>query len=98
MPAEWATLTVESQDRDADSTLWLFRRAIEIRHARGELGSSVQWLDMPDDALAFRGADGLTCVLNTGSAAMPLPAGELLIASAPPVDGALAPNAAAWLR
>jgi alpha-glucosidase len=98
MPADWSTLTVEAQDGDPDSTLTLFRSAIELRHGRGELGSNVHWLDMPHGVLAFRGTDGLTCVLNTGSDPVALPAGELLIASAPLVDGALAPDAAAWLR
>jgi alpha-glucosidase len=36
--------------------------------------------------------------LNAGDAAVPLPAGELLLASAP-VDGrTLPPDAAAWVR
>jgi alpha-glucosidase len=46
----------------------------------------------------MRGADGVTCVLNTGSSPTPLPDGELLIASAPLVEGRLAPDAAAWVR
>jgi alpha-glucosidase len=98
MPADWSTLTVEAQDGDPDSTLTLFRNAIELRHGRGELGSNIQWLDMPHGVLAFRGTDGLTCVLNASSDPVAVPAGELLIASAPLVDGALAPDAAAWFR
>jgi len=48
--------------------------------------------------LAFRGADGVTCVLNAGTRPVPLPDGELLIASEALLDGALPPDAAAWIR
>ena len=37
------------------------------------------------------------CALNAGKRPMPLPAGELILASAPLVDGKLPPNTAAWL-
>jgi alpha-glucosidase len=40
---------------------------------------------------------GLVCALNAGGTALPLPAGEVLLASAELVDGKLPPNAAAWL-
>jgi alpha-glucosidase len=40
---------------------------------------------------------GLICALNTGDRPMPLPAGELLLASGPVSDGHLPPDTAAWL-
>jgi len=46
----------------------------------------------------FRGADGVVCVLNAGTGPVPLPDGELLIASDALVDGTLPPDAAAWIR
>jgi alpha-glucosidase len=98
MPAEWATLTVEKQFADAGSTLSFFRRAIRLRHTRVEFdGAGVDWLAAPRDVLMFSRRDsGLRCVLNAGRS-RPLPDGELLLASAPVVDGVLPPNAAAWL-
>lgn len=99
MPQEWATLTVEKQLNDANSTLSFFQRALEIRRTRGEFtGSRVEWLDAPQGALVFgRGDDGLRCALNTGKRAVPLPDGDSILTSAPLVDGKLPPNAAAWL-
>ena len=98
MPADWATLTVEAQDDDPDSTLSLFRRAIEIRHRRTDFSElAVEFLDGPPDVVTFRCGDGLVCVLNAGSTAVPLPDGELLITSAL-VGDELAANSAAWLR
>ena len=99
MPQEWAALTVEKQLADTDSTLSFFHRALEIRRTRAEFtGSRVEWLDAPPGALVFaRGDDGLRCALNVGKRAVPLPAGDPILTSAPLVDGKLPPNAAAWL-
>ncbi len=98
MPAQWATLTVEAQEADPDSTLSFFRRAIQLRHGRTVFGEpTVELLDASANVLTFRCGDGVVCVLNTGSRPIPLPDGELLIASAPTGD-TLPPNSAAWLR
>jgi alpha-glucosidase len=102
MPPEWATLTVEKQLNEPDSTLSFFRHALEIRRARAEFtGNRVEWLAAPRGALLFArgddGASGLRCALNTGKRPIALPDGELILASAPLVAGKLPPNAAAWL-
>ena len=99
IPPEWESLTVEKQLLNAASTLSFFQQALEIRRSRIEFsGDSVDWLDAPQGTLAFaRGADGLRCVLNAGTNPIPLPDGELILTSAPLVDGELAPNAAAWI-
>ena len=99
MPPEWESLTVEKQLLNADSTLSFFQHALVIRRSRVEFaGDNVDWLDAPRDTLAFaRGDDGLRCVLNTGKQPLPLPDGEVLLASAPTDDGMLPANAAVWL-
>ncbi len=98
MPAEWAGLTVEKQSADPDSTLSFFARALELRRSRGEFsGDDVEWLQASKDSLAFRRGGGLTCALNAGDEAMTLPAGEIILSSAPLVDGKLPPDATAWL-
>jgi alpha-glucosidase len=98
MPPEWAGLTVEKQERDSDSTLSFFRRAIALRRDRAFAEGAIEFFDLAAGVMAFRGGDGVTCVLNTGPTPVPLPRGELLIASAALVDGELAPDAAAWIR
>jgi alpha-glucosidase len=99
IPPEWESLTVERQLLNADSTLSFFQQALVTRRSRVEFaGDNVDWLDAPRDTLAFaRGDDGLRCVLNAGAQPIPLPDGELLLTSAPLVDGELPANAAAWL-
>jgi alpha-glucosidase len=97
MPAEWDALTVERQLADPDSTLVFFRTILQLRHTRFHYTDyDVEWLQLRDDTLAFL-SGGVLCVLNTGSTALPLPAGELLTASTPLVDAMLAPDSAAWI-
>ncbi len=99
MPGEWAALTVEKQRADPGSTLHFFRRLIELRKARSEFaGTQIEWLPAPGDALIFRRrGGGLVCALNAGSRPIALPPGELIMSSAPLLDGRLPPDAAAWL-
>jgi alpha-glucosidase len=98
LPADWAALTVEKQINDPASMLSFYRTAIELRRDRSEFdGKSIEWLDSPSDTLAFRRSGGLVCVLNAGTRTIPLPVGEVLLASAELIDGKLPPDTAAWL-
>ncbi|MGO8938384.1 MAG: glycoside hydrolase family 13 protein [Mycobacterium sp.] len=98
MPADWATLTAEKQQSDADSTLSFFRRLLELRRESSEFdGADIEWLTAARDAVIFRRSGGLVCALNAGKRPIALPDGELVLASAPLVDGQLPPNSAAWL-
>jgi alpha-glucosidase len=98
MPADWAALTVEKQQGDPDSTLSFFQKALELRRKRAEFdGDKFDWLTAPSDVVIFRSRGGLVCALNAGERPIALPAGELIFASAPLVDGQLPPDTAAWL-
>jgi len=99
IPAEWAALTVENQLEDLGSTLSLYRQAIEFRKTRPEFaGEAIEWYGAPAGCLAFRRSLGrLVCALNAGDEPIGLPPGEVLLSSAPLVDGKLPPNAAVWL-
>ncbi|WP_236967746.1 glycoside hydrolase family 13 protein [Microbacterium aurantiacum] len=97
-PAEWATLARDVQTTDADSTLSLYRTLIAQRAAYGLGANDLEWIDVPGgaDVLAFRTGD-LTVVANTGSTAVPLPAGRVVVASGPLGDGTLPGDTAVWL-
>jgi alpha-glucosidase len=99
MPAGWASLTVEAQLGDAHSTLSLYRRALEIRSEHSAFrGAEIEWYGAPAGCFAFRRKDGgLVCALNTSASAIALPPGEVLLSSAPLVEGKLPPDAAVWL-
>jgi alpha-glucosidase len=98
IPPEWAPLTVERQLQQPDSTLEFYRQVLRLHAQRPEfVGTTIEWLDSPADALVFRVVDGgLVCALNAGDQPMPLPDGELLLSSGP-VSGMLPPDTAAWL-
>jgi alpha-glucosidase len=96
IPSTWADLTVAAQEADPASTLWLYRRALELRRTRSEFASEAfEWIDAPDGCLAFR-RDGIVVVLNASDAPVPMPAGELLLASGP-VGAELPAATAVWL-
>lgn len=99
MPAGWADVTVAAESEDATSTLHLVRAAIRLRRELPDLGGAsgedLTWLDAPDGCLAYR-RGGLTVLLNAGDVDVPLPEGELVIASRP-VDHVVPPNTAVWV-
>lgn len=97
-PPEWAALTAARQADDPASMLSLYRQLLDLRREHPAVsGDTLEWLGAPPGAFAFRRPDGLICAVNTGTAAVALPAGELLITSVPLEDGALPSDAAAWL-
>ncbi|WP_041407041.1 glycoside hydrolase family 13 protein [Segniliparus rotundus] len=98
MPEGWSEATVAHEEADPGSTLSLYRHAIALRRSRPEFAEGgFEWLDLPEGQLAFQRGSGAICVLNTTGAAVQMPKGEVLIASAALEEGLLPPNAAAWL-
>jgi alpha-glucosidase len=99
MPEDWASLTVEAQLEDPGSMLSLYRAALELRRTNPAFrGDTIEWYGAPDGCLAFRRKEGgLVCALNTRGSAVPLPPGQLLLASHPLDGGNLPTDAAAWL-
>jgi alpha-glucosidase len=99
MPFGWAGLTAEAQLEDPDSVLSLYRGAIELRKTHPAFrGGELEWYGAPPGCFAFRRkGGGMICALNTTAGPVPLPPGELLLASGPMVDNHLPPDTAAWL-
>jgi alpha-glucosidase len=99
-PDSWRGRTVRAQTGDPDSMLTLYREALRLRRAEPALGDGpLRWLPAPEGVLAFAREPGFACLANLSPAPVALPAHRaVLLASAPLVDGALAPDSAAWLR
>ncbi len=99
VPPEWAALTVESQLEDPDSMLSLYRHALEIRGSNAAFGGEeLEWYGAPPGCFAFRRkGGGLICALNTSDAPVPLPPGEILLASGPVAGAELPPETSVWL-
>jgi alpha-glucosidase len=99
VPDGYARLSAAAQLEDTGSTLSLFRRALELRRAHpGFTGEAVEWFGAPPGCLAFRRAGTtLVCALNASPVEVPLPPGNVLLASGRLEDDLLPPDTAAWL-
>lgn len=99
-PADWAALTVQAQEADPGSMLWLYRQALRLRRRESALGDgSLTWLDGDPKVLAFRRGETFVSVTNLGGEPVALPDHEsILLASTPLVGGLLPPDSTAWLH
>ncbi|MFC8365064.1 alpha-amylase family glycosyl hydrolase [Streptomyces griseorubiginosus] len=95
---EWfAEYAVEAQDGTEGSTLELYRTALRLRRKLLQ-GEDLAWSDTaPAGVLDFVRHEGWRCVTNLSENAVPLPEGEVLLASGPPVNGLLGPDTTVWL-
>ncbi|MCI2416578.1 glycoside hydrolase family 13 protein [Saccharopolyspora sp. K220] len=98
-PADWGEYAVEVQRDDPDSMLELYRTALRVRREFGG-DETFRWDDQYNigDVLAFRRADSILVLVNTGATAIPLPDGEVLLSSVPLETSTLPANTTAWLR
>ena len=93
-PERWKDLTAEAQLADPRSMLSLYRAGLAQRR---DIDGELVWIDTLPGVLAFsRG--GFSCWANTSQHPVLLPAGTVLLASAPVADGRLSADATAWLR
>lgn len=102
-PPDWGGLSVEAQTDDPASTLNLYRQALRIRRAETAMrGDDLTWIESGPDVVAFlRHAPGsrraVAIVLNAGAVPVPLPRGDVLLASGQLDGGRLPPSTAAWV-
>jgi alpha-glucosidase len=92
-------LSVEAQDGDPGSMLSLYREALRTRRSHPVLGgttSELEWLDMGQEVIGFRRADGFTCIVNLSESDIELPAGDVVLSSVPVTD-TIPSDATVWL-
>ncbi len=96
-PGWFAGYAASRQAEDPGSTLSFYREALALR--RDLLtGEELAWLPSAPDVLSFVRPNGWQVVANFGDAPVELPAGDILLASAPLDRGRLPGAAAVWLR
>ncbi|GAA1419522.1 glycoside hydrolase family 13 protein [Streptomyces thermospinosisporus] len=96
-PAYFARYSVEAQDGVEGSTLELYRTALRLRRKLLQ-DETLCWAEeTPPGVLQFDRGDGWRCVANLSGEPVSLPAGEVLLTSAPLEDGRLGPDTTAWL-
>jgi alpha-glucosidase len=98
-PANWAESTVEAQADDPASMLELYRSALHLRHTEPALGDGpLTWLDTQPGVVAFARDETFACMVNLSTVAVPLPPNTEVLLASGPLDGALPPDTAVWLR
>ncbi|MFD8230260.1 alpha-amylase family glycosyl hydrolase [Streptomyces massasporeus] len=96
-PDAFADYAVEAQDGVEGSTLELYRTALRLRRKLLD-GEELTWAaDAVDGVLRFDRCEGWRCVTNLSGRAVELPAGEVLLSSAPLEDGLVGPDTTVWL-
>ena len=95
-PAWFADYSVEAEQDDAASTLSLYRQALALRHEL-QTGESLEWIPAAPEVLHFSRPNGWEVVTNFGTQPVPLPAGEIILASGP-VGDVLPGETTVWLR
>ncbi|MFL5983129.1 MAG: alpha-amylase family glycosyl hydrolase [Gaiellaceae bacterium] len=91
-PPHWSGLSVEAQLEDRESILALYTAAL---HARPT--GAFRWLESAAGTLVFQ-RDDVVCAVNVDAESLPLPDGEILVASEPGFTDQLPPSSAAWVR
>ena len=94
-PEVWSSYTASAQAADPDSMLSLYRAGLRLREKLPAGG--LEWVSPPEGVLSFTREPGFTFVLNFSPAPVPLPPGEILLASGPVTDY-LPTDTAVWLR
>jgi alpha-glucosidase len=91
---------VARQLESDESTLQLYREAIDRRHRIADLKSGeFHWLPTEPGVLAFTRGDHFACVVNCSSRLVHTPVdGEVLVASDAEAGEKMPPNSAAWFR
>jgi alpha-glucosidase len=93
-PEGWGALTVEAQSADPRSMLSLYRAALRVRR---EIRGALRWIASADTVIAFRRGDSFVCVVNFGPEHVPLPPGDVLIASSELEGGVVPHDTTVWL-
>jgi glycosidase len=88
---------IEAQECDSASTLSLYRQALAWRR-KLQAADHLEWMPGTNgQVLHFGRPGGWRSVTNFGSCAVPLPPGEVVVASAPLEAGLLPADTTAWV-
>jgi alpha-glucosidase len=95
----WGKYSAESQESDPNSTLNVYRKALDIRKNEPGLGDgAMEWIDAPSQVVAFRRGEDFACYINFGSE-IELPSNSEVLHSSAPLSGNHLPtDTAVWLR
>jgi len=87
----------------SDTSWWrraaVYRAALRVRRTHPALGDgTLEWIDAGPDVVAFRREPGSECWINLGADPVPMPQGQVLVASAEAHAGTIPTDVAVWLQ
>ena len=96
---EWfVDFSVEAESGTTGSPLEVFRAALKLRREL-QCAEEIIWHDTTsEDVLHFSRPNGWNCITNFRASKYPMPAGEIILASSPLVDGKIAAGTTVWFK
>ncbi|KAL7420666.1 alpha-glucosidase maltase [Cryptotrichosporon argae] len=95
---EWfGKFAVSKEDREADSTLNLYRKALALRREL-QTAEELAWVESASGVLHYRRPNGWEVVLNMTDKPVSLPKGKVLLVSEAGVHDAVPAFGAVWLQ
>jgi alpha-glucosidase len=88
---------VEALDKVQDSTLNLYRKALNLRK-KLQTKEELEWIESGEEVLHFKRPGGWEVVMNFGEDAVEVPKGELLVASGELKDGKIGQDVSVWVK
>jgi len=95
-PKWFGAYSVEAQEKDLESTLSLYRKALAVRRGL-QTGNSLSWVDGTDWVLHFTRPGGWQSITNFGAAPVELPEAAVVLSSGPLEGDKLPSDTTAWL-
>ena len=98
-PEWYKNYAVDVEDKDPNSTLNLYRKALKLRKGL-ETVEELHWVNhlFNRNVLHFRRPNGWHSITNFGTKAVKLPKGRVLLSTLPLVGGKLPASATAWVQ
>lgn len=96
-PQWFANHAVDKQDEIKGSTLSLYRDALALRK-KLQTSEELEWIPTTNpDVIHFVRPNGWQCIMNFNAKSYKLPAGKVVLSSAPIVGGKIGANTTVWL-
>jgi alpha-glucosidase len=94
---EWfADFSVEAESGNSSSPLEIFRTALKLRREL-QCAEEITWHETTsEDVLHFSRPNGWNCITNFKASKYPMPAGEIILASSPLINGKIAAGTTVW--
>lgn len=90
--------SVDLLDKRPDSTLNLYRKALNLRKTL-QTAERLEWVETGNkDVIHFKRPGGWEVVLNGGKSSVPMPKGKVLLNSSGGADDVLEGESCAWLQ